>query len=364
MKKKVIVAAGGSGGHIYPALAIAEKLQEMDSNLEVHFVGTPKGLENKLVPRENFPLHHIPIGRLNSNAKWSERLITLLSLPWALFKSFLLVRKMKPLFVLGVGGFATGPIVLVAALLRIRSYIWEPNAYPGLANRLLSRFVTEGLLLFKESINNMNLKKYRLVGYPIRKALEVPQIHTGDSSFRILIFGGSQGARGINNAVMDALEAGGDWLTDTKITHQTGSVDFHKVRSRYEKINNNQFEVREYLHDMPEQYSRANLVICRSGAGTLAELAACGKTGILIPLPWAADDHQKKNAQVLVKAGAACMLEQSELSEGVLAELVTQLKNDRSRLTQMEKLIKQFHKENASFEISKILIGAPEEDFK
>jgi UDP-N-acetylglucosamine--N-acetylmuramyl-(pentapeptide) pyrophosphoryl-undecaprenol N-acetylglucosamine transferase len=206
-EKTVLIAAGGTGGHIYPALAIAAALKRQMPGLDVQFVGTPHGLENKLVPREGYKLHHIPIGRLNRNVSWSERLMTLISLPWAILKAILLVHRLNPRFVLGVGGHVTGPVILATSLLRKPAYLWEPNAHPGLANRWLAPFVREALVVFDEAAQLLKTRRICRVGMPVRAAIEdLAQKTTGttrESVLRILVFGGSQGARGLMTSSAD-----------------------------------------------------------------------------------------------------------------------------------------------------------------
>jgi UDP-N-acetylglucosamine--N-acetylmuramyl-(pentapeptide) pyrophosphoryl-undecaprenol N-acetylglucosamine transferase len=355
----VIIAGGGTGGHVYPALAIAKAIKIIKPEAEVHFVGTPMGIEAKVIPKENFKLHFVPISRLNTNVSLKERLLTLLRLPLAFIKSAYLLLKLKPIVVLGVGGYASGPVVFIAALLRYRTFIWEPNAYPGLANRILSRFVTASLIVFPETKKHLRGKSFIQVHVPVRPEIEnlktrVPKM----ADFCVLVFGGSQGARFINNVVCDLILSGDKNLNDIRFVHQVGNFDFEKIKARYESQPEvlKRVEYLEYLHDMPERYLWADLVVARSGIGTLAELAAIGKAAILVPLPTAADDHQKKNAQALVDKNAALMIEQSKLTKDSLLAEIIKLKNNPDTIHQLEKRIKEFHSPDAATRIASLLL--------
>lgn len=345
---KILIAAGGTGGHIYPALAMAEAFQSVRPGFQIEFVGTAHGLENKIVPKKGFKVHHLPIGRLNSNVSLSERLKTVVLLPWALVKSACLLRREKPAFVLGVGGHASGPLLLMASLMGYRNAIWEPNAMPGMANRLLSRFVDEAWVVFDEARPFLRGEHIHTAGMPVRREIEDMVMEKPLSKkFRLLIFGGSQGARGVNTAVAEMVKLGGEWLNQVEIVHQTGAADFERVKSLYGEALRH-VDLREYLHDMGDQYAHADLVVCRSGTGTLSELAACAKPSILIPFPFAADDHQKKNAESLVAKNAAIMILQKDLTPLVLRDQILSLKADPQRLLAMSQAVRAFHHPRAA----------------
>jgi len=351
---KVLIAAGGTGGHIYPALAIADAFKA-HPEITVEFVGTAYGLENKIIPPKGYKVHHLPIGRLNSNVPLLERIKTVLLLPWAFVKSAVILQRERPRFVLGVGGHASGPLLLVATLFRFRTAIWEPNAMPGMANRILSRFVDECWVVFDEARRHMRGCKMNLAGMPVRKEIEETAMALRPSlQFRILVFGGSQGARGINNTLIELVKEAGAWLDGVQIVHQTGSVDFPRIQQTYDSLvkagslKEGVIDVREYLHDMGAQYANADLVICRSGTGTLSELAACGKASILIPFPFASDDHQRKNAESLVSKGAALMIIQKDLTAASLRAAIDDLRAHPEKLTQMGQKIRNFHQPRAA----------------
>lgn len=345
-KMKILIAAGGTGGHIYPALAMAEAFKAKVPDVNIAFVGTKHGLENKIVPPKGFRVLHLPIGRLNSNVSIGERLTTLLLLPFAMLKSAYLLLRERPDFVLGVGGHASGPLLLMAALLKYRSGIWESNAMPGLANRWLAKHVDECWVVFAEARNMMKAKHLHVAGMPVRKEIEeLPAAQAAVTPFRVLIFGGSLGAKGVNTAVCEMIKEGGDWLKDVQFVHQTGASDFDRVKELYgEKVlKSGVVDVRDYLNDMGDQYAKAQLVVCRAGASTLSELAATGKPAILIPFPFASDDHQRKNADSLVNKGAAAMIVQKELTPARLREEILKLKADPAKLATMSKAVKRFH---------------------
>ncbi len=359
--KLILFAGGGTGGHIYPALAMAEAVKKIEPETRVEFAGTPMGLESKLVPRAGFPLHFISIGRLNRNVGVAERIKTLFTLPIAMIRSFWLIVKLRPNAVVGVGGYASGPVVLAAALMGVRTYIWEPNAYPGLANRILSRFVNRCLVVFNEAGEILKNERVTKVHMPIRREIEMlkPGISKAEE-FHLLVFGGSQGSRAINNVLVESVVKGGEWLRGVKIVQQTGALDYQRLLQEYNAVPNSRdfVEVNEYLHDMPLRLAWADLVIARAGTGTISELAACGKPAILVPLPTAADDHQAKNAEALVKLGGAVMIRQSDFTpERLIAEIET-FKNHREKLVELSQNIRRFHKAEAASEIAKLILEA------
>lgn len=369
-KRTIVIAGGGTGGHIYPAVAIAQSLKSIDPSLEIHFVGTKKGLETKIVPREGWPLHTIESGQLNYKGSKFQKLLTLLKLPKSFAQSFSLLFELQPLVVVGVGGYASGPFVLTAAVLGFRTVLWEPNAIPGMTNRWLSRFVKKCFVVFEEARKHLKSKSIEVVGLPVRAEIEKSILQAtqnmnsqnaipGDSQspqrpFKILIFGGSQGARAINQAISQIVTENPEWRKDILIRHQTGVHDFAEISQKYEGLTG--VVALEYLHDMPEQYAWADLVICRSGASTVAELAACGKAAILIPYPAAADNHQLKNAEALANEQAAILIEQKNLNPETLRKKIEELKNDRQQLVRCSAKIKIFYQpHSANFLANKII---------
>lgn len=356
-----MIAAGGTGGHIYPALAVAKAMKESNPNLNILFVGTPWGLENKMIPKEGFSLTHLSIGRLNSNVSKVERVKTLLLLPLAFLKAAALIIKHKPAGLIGMGGQVSGPLLFMASLMGKKTWIWEPNAVPGMANRHLSRIVDEGLIVFEGCLKHMKLKKYQIVGLPIRK--EIEDLHdnpkTTNDKFNILIFGGSQGSLALNNKIYTFLKDNQDLKKKINIVHQTGERTHQEFLDKYKAIQDYQswIEVKGYLHDMPDRYQWADLVIARSGTGTLSELAACKKPSILVPLPTAADNHQYKNAKAFSDNEAAILIEEKDVSSEKLHEVVINLYKNKAHLQQMSSKTEFFYIKNSAQKISNDLLS-------
>lgn len=346
-KRTVIIAGGGTGGHIYPGVAIARAIEKLHPGLEVHFVGAKGGLEEKIVPREKFPLHTVKIGKLHKTVGLAAQVKTVLELPFAFLASARILKQLRPVAVLGVGGFASGPLLFVASLLGYRSLIWEPNAFPGLANRWLSRLVSECLLVFEEAGRYLRAKRITPVGLPVRPVM-VPRERPEGQPLRVLVFGGSQGARAINEVVSQSVAAGGEWLNGVELIHQTGSLDFSRIRDLYASKAPANVQLFEYLHDMDARYAWADLVVCRAGASTVAEIGACRKAAVFIPLPTAADNHQQKNAEVLVRGEAAEMVLQKDFTPEKFQALIQSFRDDRSRIHRLESNVSRFAFPNAA----------------
>lgn len=354
MKKKFFVAGGGTGGHIYPGIAIARALESLNPELEVEFVGSQMGLETKIVPREGFTLHILSAGKLNYKGSILGKIHGLLRVFLGLLQAVILLIRTKPAGVLGVGGYASGPLVLAAAILKIPTAIWEPNAHPGLANRWLSKVVPRSFVVFESAKQFLHSPEITRVGLPVRRELEkVPQRQT-DREFHALSFGGSQGARAINECLEKAVQAEMSWLHQGKLIHQTGVSDYQRIKATYEK---SVFDVScfEYLFEMDKYYEWADVVICRSGASTIAELCAAGKASILVPLPTAADDHQTKNARFMVQKEAAILLEQKDLTPEKLNDLLVSLQQHPEKVSQMSQRAKALHQPEAAETIARLL---------
>jgi len=356
----ILIAGGGTGGHIYPALSIARAIAAEAPSETIEFVGTSAGLESQLVPKAGYKIHYISVGKLNRSGIFAK-LKTLLQIPFALLSAFFLLLRLKPKAVIGVGGYASGPVVLVAALMGKRTFIWEPNAFPGLTNRWLAPFVNTCLVVFDEAAKFLRSKNVIRVHMPVRKEIEqLSQFPSTPSvqEFRLLVFGGSQGAAALNNALLGALKKGGEWLKKIRIVHQTGAGDYARVKAEYEKLNaaGASVEVKEYLHDMPERLKWAHLVLARSGTGTISELAASGRGSILVPLPTAADDHQTKNAEALVRIGGAVLLPQKELTPERLIREISTFEDNPQKLADLAAHIREFHKPDAAREIARLIL--------
>ncbi len=334
----VIIAGGGTGGHIYPGIAIAQEFKRRDADTRVLFVGTARGLETKIVPREGFELHLIEVAALK-RVSLLKRIKSLLLLP----KSFLAVRSLiqevRPDVVIGVGGYASGPVVLMASLMGVPTLVAEQNALPGFTNRVLARFVKAAAVTFDEAKKFFGDKAV-ITGNPVRAEFfsVLPKAVTEQT--HLFITGGSQGARAINLAMIDALPLLVEEKDKLSITHQTGESDYDKVRAAYLELGW-RVEVKPFVEKMVEEFAKADLVMTRAGATTVAELAAAGKPALMIPFPFAADDHQRKNAEAVERAGAGRMLLQAELTPERLAQELLWLIRDPQQLARMAEASKK-----------------------
>ncbi|MBN2725488.1 MAG: undecaprenyldiphospho-muramoylpentapeptide beta-N-acetylglucosaminyltransferase [Deltaproteobacteria bacterium] len=342
---KVIIAGGGTGGHLYPGIALADHFRE--TGAQVHFVGTHRGIESKVIPSENYPLHFIPVRGLKGGRIWAT-LAGLFILPAAFFRSIGILRKIKPDIVVGVGGYASGPLVFTAALLRYKSFILEQNTHPGITNRILGKVVRKIYASFPESKNYFPEKKFIYSGNPVRKKIieniESGQSEESSSKVHMLIFGGSQGAHAINAAMAEVAPLLDDLSLEVK--HQTGPKDQQSVENAWKKSGLN-FESSEFIYDMHNAYKWADIIICRAGATTLAELAIAGKSAILIPFPYATDNHQELNARSCEKAGGAFCITEKELTTEILAEKIRMLVNDSELRKKMAEDMKTLAKKDA-----------------
>ena len=353
---KVLIAGGGTGGHLFPGIALAEEVMTRRRGNEVVFVGTERGLEAKVVPQSGYPLETIRAQGLKGKGLVGL-LKGLLALPVALIESFRILQRHKPDVVVGVGGYASGPAVLAACILGIPTAVQEQNALPGLTNKVLGRFVRVVFTAFEEAGRFFPARKVQLIGNPIRRKLmdNYLRSHVAQERFGILIFGGSLGARGINERMLEALDHLADLKGQIHVVHQTGKNDLETVRKGYAD-KGFQAEVVEFIDDMSSAYAKAELVICRAGATTLAELMVAKKASILIPFPHATDNHQEVNAQALVNAGAALMFRQSELTGQQLAEQIRLLKDSPDKRRQMEKKAALFGRPEAAKELADVLV--------
>jgi UDP-N-acetylglucosamine--N-acetylmuramyl-(pentapeptide) pyrophosphoryl-undecaprenol N-acetylglucosamine transferase len=328
---RVLIAGGGTGGHIIPALAVARELVARHS-AEVLFVGTARGMESRLVPEAGFNLRLVDVGQLK-NVSLVTRLRTLFALPRAIFACKEIIREFLPNVVFGVGGYASGPAMAAALWLRIPAMAFEPNAMPGLANRLVGKRVQAAAVNFTSAAKWF--RNAEVTGIPVR-----PEFFTlfAPTAPHLLIFGGSQGARIFNvhlpEIIVDLLGA----VPGLTVLHQSGQRQFEQTQAAYAAsgADPKRWEVRPFIDDMPARFAQATLVISRSGASTVAELAAAGKPALLVPFAAAADNHQLRNAEEMVKAGAAVLLDESEIgAPGKLLAALTSLLTNPRRLASM-----------------------------
>ena len=330
---KLLLAGGGTGGHLFPAIAIAEQLKLEEPQSEILFVGTAHGLEARMLPDLGWELATIDM------SGWAGRgPVTKLRVVGQLMKSLVQSRKIlqhfSPDVVVGVGGYASVPALLAAKTLGIPYLIHEQNAWPGLANRLLGRWAKRVCLSFDESDRAFHLSATLLTGNPVRSAMErCPEIDEEQTC--LLIFGGSQGARAINRTIIAALPYLEEWKDRLTIIHQSGDADFEETVQGYDRNGWVNVEIMPFIKDMSSAYAKATLIICRAGATTLAELTACGRPAVLIPYPHAAAGHQSSNAQAMAAKGAALMMEETDLTAERLATLISGLLNDRASIRSM-----------------------------
>ena len=336
---RVVIAGGGTGGHLYPGIAVARELMARDSGAQVSFAGTASGIESRVLPREGLALDLIRSGGLKGKSI-ADRLRGAWLLPLGIGDAWRLLSKRRPNLVIGVGGYSSGPVVLVAALRGIATMVLEQNAVPGLTNRLLAPMVRAAAVTY-DSTRSFFGSKAVLSGNPVRPeffASAGPSTEAGadgsNAVVRVLVFGGSQGAHAVNVAMVEAAAELAAGRPHIRITHQTGERDVEMVRAGYGKAGI-QADVEPFFYDMGRQLGRADVIVCRAGATTLAEVAAAGKAAILIPLPTATDDHQRRNAEALAASGAAEVLLQSEATGSTLAKRILSLAGDEAARTRM-----------------------------
>lgn len=344
---RALIVGGGTGGHVIPAIAIARELQAK-YGAEVLFMGTPRGVEGRMVPAAGFPLRMVQVGALK-NVSAITRLKTMFALPLAILAAGKIIAEFKPTVVVGVGGYASGPGMITAILRGTPTLAFEPNLVPGFANRMVAKRVKAAAVHFEATAKYF--RNAKVTGVPIRSEFTA----MGEISEQrvLLVTGGSQGAHAINQAICDALPMLKQSLPGLHIIHQTGLKDEQPVRAAYAQAHV-AGEVSAFIENMAEAFARASVLVCRSGASTVAEVAASGRPAIFVPFPHAADDHQKHNAEALVQAGAAMMIEQKDLTAERLHETLIQLLSDRAKLQQMSAAAKRMAHTNAATEIAEL----------
>jgi UDP-N-acetylglucosamine--N-acetylmuramyl-(pentapeptide) pyrophosphoryl-undecaprenol N-acetylglucosamine transferase len=337
---RVVIAGGGTGGHLYPGIAVARELLARQPDAQVSFAGTAKGIESRVVPREGFALDLIRSGGLKGKSVM-DRARGAWLVPVGLTDAWRIVSARRPDLVIGVGGYSSGPVVLVAALRSIPTMLLEQNAVPGLTNRMLARFVRAAGVTFDSTRSFFGSKAF-VSGNPVRPEFLATAGSSQESALddttsvvRVLVFGGSQGAHAINMAMVEAAPQLAAGNPNLRVLHQTGERDVELVRTAYREARI-QADVEPFVYDMGRQLGQADVVVCRAGATTLAELTAAGKASILIPLPTATDDHQRKNAEALGSAGAADVVLQKDVNGRLLADRILALAGDRDRRRRME----------------------------
>src|ERR1700704_1434235 len=344
---RAILAGGGTGGHVIPALAIANELKK-SYGAEVLFIGTARGIENRLVPAAGYPLQLVRVGALK-NVSLLTRAKTAFDVPRAVWDAGRMLNEFAPDVVIGVGGYASGPAMLAALVKHIPTLAFEPNVVPGFANRVVSRFVSAAAVHFEETAEYF--RQAEATGVSVRQAFFAVGVRPRGGARTLLVFGGSQGAHAINEAMIRCWPALLRQTPGIHIIHQTCERNHHDALAAYGRLGD-AAEVFMFIEDMPAAFARADLVICRSGASTVAEIAAAGKPAIFVPFPRAADDHQRVNAEALVRAGAAAVVEESKLEGVWLAETITAFLGDAKRLERMSGAARRLAHPNAARDIA------------
>jgi UDP-N-acetylglucosamine--N-acetylmuramyl-(pentapeptide) pyrophosphoryl-undecaprenol N-acetylglucosamine transferase len=335
MRDKVVIAGGGTGGHLFPGIAVAEEFTHRKEGWEVIFVGTGKELERRILARWGFPLMTIPAAPLKGKSA-GRKITAMATLIQGIGQSIMLLRRIAPRLVIGLGGYSAGAVVLAAYLMRIKRVIQEQNVQPGFTNRMAARFAQRVFLSWTQGVPWLPAEKVRVTGNPLRReVLTGKEKKRGAKKFTLLILGGSQGATAVNKGMKEALPFLHDVKKELRIIHQTGVEDTAWVKQGYAE-NGLEAQVYPFIDDMAPCYHDAHLAICRAGAATITELCAWGRASLLIPYPHAADDHQRKNAEFIMQRGAGRMIPQEELSGKRLAQEILALYHDHGVLHGME----------------------------
>ena len=348
---RMVIAGGGTGGHLFPGIAVAEEFLRRNPGNRILFIGTERGLEKKVLDGLGLALKTIPVEGIKGRGP-ARAAGALAKIPAGLAASFRILRAYRPAIVLGVGGYASGPAVLAARIMGTATAIAEQNAFPGLTNRMLGRFADRIFLSFAASQRWFPARRTQITGNPIRAAFleERPPEGRNDPRFTVLIFGGSQGAHAINRFVGEALDDLRHLQDRLRFIHQTGEKDREVVAAAYRE-GDFVAEVSPFITDMAAAYRAADLLICRAGATSIAEITAGGKAAILIPFPFAVNDHQRANAEILARAGAAEMIAEKDLSGELLASVIERLSRNPGTVRKMEAAARALGNRHAAADI-------------
>jgi UDP-N-acetylglucosamine--N-acetylmuramyl-(pentapeptide) pyrophosphoryl-undecaprenol N-acetylglucosamine transferase len=330
---RVIIAGGGTGGHLFPGIAVAREIQRRGAGSSILFVGAEQGIETKIVPQEGFELRTLPLGGIKGLSA-VRQVRNLMGMVNGVLKARQILHDFKPDAVIGVGGYASFPMLAAAVIAGSPRIIMEQNAIPGLANRVLGKWV-DFVAVTDARTESYFGKRAVVTGNPIRPEFKSisPKAHV--APYTLLIFGGSQGAQSINRAVVDALDDLSHWKGQLRFVHQTGERQLEEIKRAY-SARGFEADVRTFFNDFYEQYAAADLIVSRSGATTVAEIKAAGRAAILIPFPFATDDHQMKNARAMAEENAAVVISNSELNGKRLSETILELIGNQERLKDIE----------------------------
>ncbi|MBW2028460.1 MAG: undecaprenyldiphospho-muramoylpentapeptide beta-N-acetylglucosaminyltransferase [Deltaproteobacteria bacterium] len=358
---RLIIAGGGTGGHLFPGIAVAEEVSRRFRDSEILFITGRRRMESRILSREGFRQSSIAIEGLKGRG-WRGMLGTIMKLPKSFFQSVSIMKGFSPDVVLGVGGYSSGPVCLAARVMGIPSAIHEQNSFPGLTNRILCRIVDRVFISFEDSRRHFSGGRIFLTGNPVREELVGERAIDGEDQkgFTVLVVGGSQGARAVNSAFLAALEVLRARGRVPRVIHQTGEADYERVLKGYLELGV-QGDVTPFIMDMGSAYRRADLVVSRAGATTISELAALGKPSILVPYPHAANRHQETNAQMLARVGGARVILEDGLSGEKLADLLTEYMSNREDLAEMGRLAKGVGRPDATRVIVDFLLEMTKE---
>jgi len=358
MALKVIISGGGTGGHIYPGISLAYEIKGRDINNDILFVGTERGLESKLIPREGFKIIKINARGIQRKICF-ENLTAILIFLISLFQSYKIIKKYKPDIVIGTGGYVSGSVVLMASILGIPTFVHEQNVIPGITNKFLSRISRATFLSFNQSKEYFSNKAKKIfTGNPIRfknikqnMDKEYKKFNLDSLKKTILVLGGSKGAASINRAVLGGIDLTKDVIKNNwQILLISGQDDYDNIMKMVGE-NHKIFSVEPYLYDIEKAYSLTDLVICRAGATTLAEVGAYGLPAILIPYPHATQNHQEVNARIFTREGAAISILEKDLSDKKLAQVLLDILKDKNRLEMMARKSRELGNENSAKKI-------------
>ena len=353
---RIAIAGGGTGGHLFPGIAIAQEFMARDRQNEIIFVSTGNPLEKRILSKLNYVLECITVEGIKGRGLWNQ-FKSVCKLPKGLFDAFRILRRFKPHLIVGLGSYSAGPVVLAARLRGLKVVLCEQNLLPGITNRMLSRFADMIFISFEESQSHFATNNVQFTGNPVRRDILVDSksddseggLESGPKPFTVLIIGGSQGAHRINEAVADALNHL-HRKEDLYFIHQTGEADENMVKGAYAQYGVPS-RVQAFFDDMAGLYQNADLIVCRAGATTVAEITALGKASLFIPFPYAADDHQTLNAGSLTKSGAAEMIQEKDLTAEVLAQKIDYYAGHPEALAEMAQQARSFGNPNAAADI-------------
>ena len=361
---KIILTGGGTGGHIYPALAVAGELRRRIPGVDLLYIGTLKGLESKIVPQSGINFKTIDITGIDRSSMLKSGK-TLIKFPFSFFQARDIIKEFKPDIIVGTGGYVSFPVVLAGTFMDVRTVIHEQNAIPGLANRNLARRVDSVLLTFAEAGQYLEARNIKVTGLPVRpEILKVKQriirLATDKDKFALLAFGGSLGSNSINQAMLAIIERYRN--EDINITWITGQAGYEDMKhALHKKVDAKSLicslNMVPYMYNIEEALAVADLAVCRAGASTVCELQLLGLPAILVPYPYAAENHQEKNARALVEKGTAEMVIDEFLDGDSLYKLIENLRNDRSKLHEMGKNMLREARPNALSDIVDEILG-------